>query len=85
MPGRIGSSAGSTTIRVDRPTIGSGTCATYAAARARGLTDGPVRIDLDGGPLWMDMDADGAVLMTGAASLSFHGIIDPGMLTGAAA
>ena len=64
---------------------GSGTCATYAAARARALVDGPVRIDLDGGPLWMDMDADGAVLMTGAASLSFHGIIDPGMLTGAAA
>ncbi|MDF1734815.1 MAG: diaminopimelate epimerase [Minwuia sp.] len=64
---------------------GSGTCATYAAARARGLVDGPVRIDLDGGPLWMDMDADGAVLMTGAASLSFHGIIDPGVLEGAAA
>lgn len=64
---------------------GSGTCATYAAARARGLVDGPVRIDLDGGPLWMDMDVDGAVLMTGAASLSFHGIIDPGVLAGAAA
>lgn len=64
---------------------GSGTCATYAAARARGLVDGPVRIDLDGGPLWMDMDAEGAVLMTGAASLSFHGIIDPGLLEGAAA
>jgi len=59
---------------------GSGTCATYAAARARGLADGPVRIDLDGGPLWMDMDADGAVLMTGAASLSFHGILDPDVL-----
>lgn len=64
---------------------GSGTCATYAAARARGLVDGPVRIDLDGGPLWMDMDAEGVVLMTGAASLSFHGIIDPGLLEGAAA
>ena len=64
---------------------GSGTCATYAAARARGLVDGPVRIDLDGGPLWMDMDADGAVLMTGAASLSFHGILDPELLNGAAA
>ncbi len=59
---------------------GSGTCATYAAARARGLANGPVRIDLDGGPLWMDMDADGAVLMTGAASLSFHGILDPDVL-----
>ena len=64
---------------------GSGTCAAYAAARARGLVDGPVRIDLDGGPLWMDMDAEGVVLMTGAASLSFHGIIDPGLLEGAAA
>lgn len=64
---------------------GSGTCATYAAARARGLVDGPVRIDLDGGPLWMDMDAEGAVLMTGAASLSFHGIIDPGLAEGATA
>ncbi len=64
---------------------GSGTCATYAAARARGLVDGPVRIDLDGGPLWMDMDDDGAVLMTGAASLSFHGVIDPGLLEGAGA
>ncbi|MDF1720038.1 MAG: diaminopimelate epimerase [Minwuia sp.] len=63
---------------------GSGTCATYAAARARGLADGPVRIDLDGGPLWMDMDAEGAVLMTGAASLSFHGILDPHVLEGAA-
>lgn len=64
---------------------GSGTCATYAAARARGLVDGLVRIDLDGGPLWMDMDDDGAVLMTGAASLSFHGVIDPGLLEGAGA
>ncbi|MEC9346890.1 MAG: diaminopimelate epimerase [Pseudomonadota bacterium] len=56
---------------------GSGTCAAYAAARMRGLADGPVRIDLDGGPLWMDMDADGNVLMTGAASLVFRGSFGP--------
>ncbi|WP_417519953.1 diaminopimelate epimerase [Minwuia sp.] len=59
---------------------GSGTCATYAAARARGLIDGPARIDLDGGPLFMDMNDAGEVLMTGAASYSFTGEISPEML-----
>lgn len=64
---------------------GSGTCATYAAARARGLVDGPVRIDLDGGPLFMDMNDAGEILMTGAATYAYRGEITPEMLNGAAA
>lgn len=59
---------------------GSGTCATYAAARLRRLIDGPARIDLDGGPLWLDMTADGEILMTGAASYSYRGEIAPEIL-----
>lgn len=64
---------------------GSGTCATYAAARARGLVDGLTRIDLDGGPLFMDMTEAGEVLMTGAATYAYRGEITPEMLNGAAA
>lgn len=64
---------------------GSGTCATYAAARARDVVDGPVRIDLDGGPLFMDMNDEGEILMTGAATYAYRGEITPEMLNGVTA
>ena len=64
---------------------GSGTCATYAAARFRNLVSGPARIDLDGGPLWMDMNGRGEILMTGSASLSYRGEVDAEMLRDAEA
>lgn len=64
---------------------GSGTCATYAAARRRNLVNGPARIDLDGGSLWMDMNDKGEILMTGPASLSYRGEIDAELLDGAEA
>lgn len=63
---------------------GSGTCATYAAARRRGLVDGPVRIDLDGGPLFMDMTDAGEILMTGAATYVARGTLEPDWLAGVA-
>ncbi|MFP3385591.1 diaminopimelate epimerase [Tritonibacter sp. SIMBA_163] len=43
---------------------GSSSCATAVAAARRGLTGRKVRIDLDGGTLWIDWRADG-VWMTG--------------------
>jgi diaminopimelate epimerase len=64
---------------------GSGTCATYAAARDRGLINGPARIDLDGGPLFMDMNDAGEILMTGAATYAYRGEITSEMLQGIAA
>ncbi|WP_416897397.1 MAG: diaminopimelate epimerase [Minwuia sp.] len=64
---------------------GSGTCATYAAARKRGLVDGETRIDLDGGPLFLDMNPTGEILMTGAAAYSYRGEIAAEMLNGATA
>jgi len=56
---------------------GSGTCATAYAATQRGMMDGRTRIDLDGGPLWMEIDDRGHILMTGGASYSFHARFDP--------
>ncbi|TCL01365.1 diaminopimelate epimerase [Shimia isoporae] len=43
---------------------GSSSCATAVAAHRRGLTDRKVRIELDGGTIWIDWREDG-VWMTG--------------------
>ncbi|WP_240705177.1 diaminopimelate epimerase [Pacificoceanicola onchidii] len=51
---------------------GSSSCATAVAAARRGLTGRKVRIDLDGGTLWIDWAEDG-VWMTGATAHVFDG------------
>ncbi len=52
---------------------GSSSCATAVAAARRGLTGRKVRIDLDGGTLWIDWAEDG-VWMTGATCHVFDGV-----------
>lgn len=54
---------------------GSGACAATVAAHRRGLTDRKVEVLLDGGILVIEI-ADGHVLMTGPASLSYRGDVD---------
>ena len=51
---------------------GSSSCATAVAAARRGLTGRKVRIDLDGGTLWINWAEDG-VWMTGATMTVFKG------------
>lgn len=51
---------------------GSSSCATAVAAARRGLTGRQVRIDLDGGTLWVDWRDDG-VWMTGGTAHVFDG------------
>jgi diaminopimelate epimerase len=53
---------------------GSSSCATAVAAARRGLTGRRVRIDLDGGTLWIDW-ADDGVWMTGPTMHVFSGIL----------
>ncbi len=52
---------------------GSSSCATAVAAARRGLTGRQVRIDLDGGTLWIDW-ADDGVWMTGPTMHVFSGV-----------
>jgi len=53
---------------------GSAACATVVAGVTKGLTDRQVRMDLDGGQLFMEWrEADGHVLMTGPAAYIFEG------------
>jgi len=59
---------------------GTGACATLVAAHRRGLTGRSARVDLDGGPLWIEWRADGHVLMTGTATLAFRGELAPELL-----
>jgi diaminopimelate epimerase len=59
---------------------GSGACAALVAAVQRDLTDRAAEVVLDGGTLriaWNDADR---VLMTGPASHSFKGRLDPELL-----
>jgi diaminopimelate epimerase len=53
---------------------GSSSCATAVAAARRGLTGRVVRIDLDGGTLWIDWREDG-VWMTGATMHVASGVL----------
>ncbi len=58
---------------------GSSSCATAVAAARRGLTGRRVRIDLDGGTLWIDWREDG-VWMTGPTAHVFTGTLTPEFL-----
>ncbi|MHB1205427.1 MAG: diaminopimelate epimerase [Rhodospirillaceae bacterium] len=59
---------------------GTGACASAVAAVRRGLTDRNVTVTLDGGDLHIAWRADGHVIMTGPATLTFSGIMDAGLL-----
>ncbi len=60
---------------------GSSSCATAVAAARRGLTGRKVRVDLDGGTLWIDWRDDG-VWMTGATMHVFDGVLTTDFLKG---
>jgi diaminopimelate epimerase len=53
---------------------GSGACATAVAAHLRGLTGRKVRLDMDGGALWVDWRDDG-VWLTGPVAHVFDGVL----------
>ena len=53
---------------------GSGACATAVAAHLRGLTGRKVRLDMDGGVLWVDWREDG-VWLTGPVAHVFDGVL----------
>ena len=61
---------------------GSSSCAVSVAAHRRGLTDRAVKIDLDGGRIWVDWRDDG-VWMTGPTQHVFSGIFTADFLEGA--
>ena len=57
---------------------GSAACATGVAANRRGLAGRQTTIQLDGGPLTITWrEDDGHVLMAGAVSFSFNGVMAP--------
>ncbi len=56
---------------------GTGACATAVAAMRRGLCDRRVTVTLTGGPLIIDWNDAGRIIMTGPASESFRGSFDP--------
>jgi len=53
---------------------GSSSCAAAVAAHRRGLTERSVKIDLDGGRIWIDWEPDG-VWMTGPTAHVFSGTV----------
>jgi diaminopimelate epimerase len=61
---------------------GSGACAALVAACRRGLAGRRAVVALDGGSLDVCWRADGHVIMTGPAALSFEGAFDPALLAG---
>ena len=62
---------------------GSGACATAVAAHLRGLTGRRVEVMLDGGLLTIEWQDDNRVMMTGPAAISFSGLLNPVLLSGA--
>ncbi|MEI7608621.1 MAG: diaminopimelate epimerase [Rhodospirillaceae bacterium] len=54
---------------------GTGACAALVAAARRGLSDRKAELVLDGGSLEIEWLADGHVLMTGPAAISFTGTL----------
>jgi diaminopimelate epimerase len=62
---------------------GTGACAAVAAAHRRKLTGRAVEVVLDGGSLSIEWLRDNHVLMSGPASVSFSGILEPSLLAGA--
>ena len=61
---------------------GSGACAAAVAAHRRGLIGRRATVVLDGGSLEIEWRADGHVLMTGPAALSFEGAFDRTLIGG---
>lgn len=61
---------------------GSAACATIVAASLRGLVDRKATLHLNGGPLYMEWQEDGTVLMGGAVAYSFDGILSQDLLSG---
>ena len=59
---------------------GSAACAAVVASARRGLTGRRIRIDMDGGPLFLEWLDNGHVLMTGGASEVYEGVILPSLL-----
>lgn len=55
---------------------GSSACAVTVAAERRGLTDQKVRVELDGGPLWVEW-ADDGVWQIGQTAYVFDGELTP--------
>ncbi|HIQ16681.1 MAG TPA: diaminopimelate epimerase, partial [Novosphingobium capsulatum] len=53
-----------------------GACATAIAAMRRKLTGRSVTVELPGGPLRIDWQDSGTILMTGPATTSFEGAFD---------
>jgi diaminopimelate epimerase len=62
------------------PACGTGACAALVAAHRRGLAERKAEVIADGGALEIEWRADGHVLMTGPAAVSFTGILDPSLL-----
>ncbi|MDP6787200.1 MAG: diaminopimelate epimerase [Rhodospirillales bacterium] len=60
---------------------GTGACATLVAACRRGLTERAAQVHLDGGTLGIEWQEDNHVLMTGPVATSFHGTLDPSLLS----
>ncbi|MEB3317301.1 MAG: diaminopimelate epimerase [Cyanobacteriota bacterium] len=59
---------------------GTGACATLVACHLLGLSDRQARLDLPGGPLWIDWEeASGHVFMTGPAEPVFAGVVTGGL------
>lgn len=58
---------------------GSGACATVVAAHLRGLTGRSVTLEVDGGTLGVDWQADG-VWLTGPVARVFDGVLSPDFL-----
>ena len=58
---------------------GSGACATAVAAHLKGLTGRRVRLDVDGGTLWVDWRDDG-VWLSGPVAHVFDGVFAPTVL-----
>ena len=56
---------------------GTGACATAVAAMRRGLCERKVTVTLTGGPLTIEWDAAGHIIMTGPATESFRGHFEP--------
>jgi diaminopimelate epimerase len=64
------------------PTLacGTGACATLVACHLLGLSERAARLDLPGGPLWIEWDgASGHLFMSGPAEPVFDGVLAPGL------
>ncbi|MDF2366389.1 diaminopimelate epimerase [Sneathiella sp.] len=63
---------------------GSAACATMVAANLRGVTGKEATLRLNGGPLNMRIGDNGHVFMGGPIATSYHGVLGPDLLKGAA-